>query len=120
MAGGPLIHRRKRATAVRFEACESKRILAPVNGEFGDHEGAHDGSEKGEGAEDEWEGLATKYEQLEQKVKEYLDDQQDMGAREPPVVNALVQMTKEQWEKHQVTHTPYSASCRRLFGVCLL
>ena len=55
MAGGPLIHGRKTATAVRVEECESKKILAPVNGELCDHEGVHDGSEKEEGAQDEWE-----------------------------------------------------------------
>ena len=73
-------------------------MLAPVNGEFGDHEGVHDGSEKGEGAEDEWEGLANKYEQFEKKVKEYLDDQLDNRTREFPAVNAPTQMKEEQRE----------------------
>ena len=41
-----------------------------------------------------------------------MDDQQDVGVREPPMINAPSKMTKEEWEKHQVSHTPYVPSCR--------
>ena len=88
-------------------------MLAPVDGGFGEREEEdHDGPNEREDAEHDWEKLADKYDQLEKKVKDYLDDQQDEGVREPPIINAPSNMTKEEWEKHQVTHTPYSSSCR--------
>ena len=100
-------------TAVRPEKREAKKILAPVDGGFGDREEEiHDGHKEVEGADNEWEELANKYDQLEKKVKEHLDDEQDVGIREPPVINAPPQLTKEQWERHQVTHTRSSPSSK--------
>ena len=76
-------------------------ILAPVDGGLGDHgKETHDGPGEEEGAKDEWEELANKYDQLEKKVKEYLGDQEDAGARGPPVISAPPKMSKEEREKH--------------------
>ena len=44
--------------------------------------------------------MANKYDQLEKKVKEYLGDQEDAGARGPPVISAPPKMSKEEREKH--------------------
>ena len=116
LAGGSLVKRGKRVTAVRPNEHNAERALALVGGGFGglgDYgDEAHEGFENEGGAEDKWEELADKYDQLEKKMKDYLDDQQDVGVREPPVIKAPPKMTKEEWDKHQVTHTPYSPSCR--------
>ena len=98
--------RRQRATAVRPQEFETRKIIALVDGGFGDHEvGMNDGTNDKGGAKDEWEELAGKYDQLEKEVKEYLEGQQDLGVREPPIVSAPPRMSKEEWERHQVTHT---------------
>ena len=113
MAGGSIINGKKRVTAVRFNQCDTKKILAPVDEGLGDHgEGVRDGPEERGGARDDWEELASKSGQLEKRVKEYLDDQQGTDAREPPIVRSPTRMTPEEWAKHQVIHTPYSSSCR--------
>ena len=101
-------------TAVRPNEHNAERALTPIGGGLGDCGGeAHDGPDDEDGAENKWEELADKYHQLEKQMKDYLDDEQDMGVREPPIVNAPPKMTKEEWENHQVTHTPYPLSCRR-------
>ena len=82
MAGGSLISGEKRVTAVSPKDRDTKKVLAPVDGGLGEREeGAHDGDGVGEGAQDEWEELTDKYDQLEKQVKEYLDDQQEAGIR---------------------------------------
>ena len=114
MAGGSLVKKGKRVTAVRPNEHNAERALAPIGGGLGDcGDGAHDGPNDKAGAENNWEELANKYDQLEKQVKEYLDDNQDNGTREPPIINAPPKMTKEEWENHQVTRIPYSSSCRR-------
>ena len=100
-------------TAVRPNEHNAEKTLAPIGGGFGDcGDEAHSGPNDEAGAENNWEELANKYDQLEKQVKEYLDDNQENGTREPPIINAPPKMTKEEWENHQVTHTPYSPSCR--------
>lgn len=84
-----------------------------MDGGFGDHEvGMNDGPNDKDGAKHEWEELAGKYDQLEKEVNEYLEGQQDLGAREPPIVSAPPRVSKDELERHQVTHTPYSPSCK--------
>ena len=45
-------------------------------------------------------------------MNEYLNDNQILGVRKPPVVIAPPKMTKEDWERHQTTHTPYMPGCK--------
>ena len=92
---------RKRATAVRPQEFETKKIIALADGGFGARGGPSDEC----GAEDEWEELADKYDQLEKKMEDHLEGQQDLEVRDPPTINAPPRMSKEEWEKHQVTHT---------------
>ena len=56
-------------------------------------------------ADNEWEILADKYEILERKVEELLNDEQNLGSRKPPIVSAPPKMNQEEWEQHQATHT---------------
>ena len=87
-------------TAVKPDEHETKNTLAPIDSGLGDREKeAHDGPSDEEGAKDEWEELADKYDQPGKKVKDYLEDQQELGTREPPIINAPPEISKEQWEK---------------------
>ena len=105
-----MINKKQRATAVRPKSRDNNGIIAPIDGDVGDSEAAD--CEKEVEAEDEWGTLADKYEELERKVHDYFDEQQNLERREPPIVRAPQPMTREEWNKHQVTHTPYMASCK--------
>ena len=100
-----MINRKQRATAVRPKSQDDNGIIAPIDGDLGDSVAENDEEEKE--TEGEWDTLADKYEELENKVHDYINEQHDMGKREPPIVRAPQPMTKEEWAKHQVTHTPY-------------
>ena len=52
-----------------------------------------------------WEDLADKYEMLERKVAEYFEDQETPKADGPPMVKSHTTPTKEEYQRHQVTHT---------------
>ena len=45
-------------------------------------------------------------------MNEYLNDGQKLGMINPPIVSAPPQMIKEEWGRHQATHTPYMVSCK--------
>ena len=85
--------------------------LAPLDGGLGGLGGqdeAGDELEQGKSDEGAWDELANKYEQLEKQVQEHLDDQNNAGIREPPAVRAPTSMSKEEWDRHQVTHTHHT------------
>lgn len=46
------------------------------------------------------------------KVEEYFDDSNGKVKREVPTIKAPHKPTKEDWEKHQATHTPYEPWCK--------
>jgi hypothetical protein len=108
MACKPLVSRRERDVVVSPSSDSQQEIIAPVNEEFDDLDGDSEVAE----TEDHWEELADKYEDLEKKVHEYLDDENKTDARNPPVARIPSTMTREQWTRHQVTHTPYAPGCK--------
>ena len=58
MAGGPLVRKRQRATAVRPKRHNTNHnIIDPVEGGFGDVDGREEAD-----AEDNWKSLPDKYE----------------------------------------------------------
>ena len=97
----PLVSKRKRDGVVRPSNGNEQDIIAPIEEEFDDFD---DGSETAE-MEDKWDELANKYEDLEKKVHEYLDDENIANARNFPMIRSPPTMTKEQWARHQITHT---------------
>lgn len=106
LAGESLIHDRQRDSAVSPRKQAAKKILAPVDDGLGDLDDGEEEDSKGVADTDnEWERLADKYEALEDRVNEYLNDNQSLGIRKPPVVVAPPKMSKEDRERHQATHT---------------
>ena len=96
MAGGSLIKRGERATAVIPKKRNAMHILAPLDGGFGGQDEVGDELEQEKSDEGAWDELANKYEQLERQVREYLEDQNNACIREPPVVRAPTSMSKEE------------------------
>ena len=75
-----------------------ERIIGPMSSGLGDLdvEKAEE-TDNAADADNEWERLANKYEELEKKVNEYFNDDQNLGMRKPPIVLAPLKMTKEDW-----------------------
>ena len=77
-----------------------------MNNDPGDLE-AEIREDEGETAEADgrWDELIGKYEDLARKVHDYLNDGSNAATRGPPIVKPPPSMTKEEWERHQATHT---------------
>lgn len=93
---------------------QGKHNLYPIEGELGGHDGEVEGDEKTAPEESGMgmEKLAEKYETLKQQVEMHFDLDSQKEAKEVPVLKAPVQPSKEQWEQHQATHTPFPPWCR--------
>ena len=120
VAGEPLVHENKRATAVRPPKGRTHEHLLPVQeGESGDLEakdesdgcGAESEGVKLEQQEEPWSKIADKVEELQTRLAEQLEIENDQGIQQPPMIKAPIQPTREQWERHQTTHTPYEPWC---------
>ena len=55
--------------------------------------------------EKEWEHVENKVEDLNVRLARHFEDNNDVGSWRPPMVASPVQPTKEEWQKHQLTHT---------------
>ena len=71
-----------------------------VTEDGGDESEEEDVAHKGE-----FDKLAAKYEELKEKVEQYLEDEQQQEKRKVPIVKAPHKPTQEQWERHPATHT---------------
>ena len=105
MAGGSLMKTKEREAPVSPRKNNTTNTLAPLDGGLGGRDEAGDEPEQEKSDEGAWDELANKYEQLEKQVQGHLEDQSNAGIREPPVVRAPTSMSKEEWDRHQVTHT---------------
>ena len=59
-----------------------------------------------------WEKMQDKVEELADQVTRYFEDDNGKDERRPPIIKAPLQPTREQFEQHQATHTPYAAWCK--------
>ena len=113
MACKPLDPRRKRAKSVRPPENDARGIIAPLDDDLGDLKVEDQVSDGGVvETNDKWEELANKYETLEKQVHDYLQEEAKTEGWNPPIVKFPPKMTREEWDKHQVTHTPYAPGCK--------
>ena len=102
-----------RESTVRPQTSEEDQPLYPVDVSLDGRGKEFEKSDEKLGKEEQqWEDLASKYEALEKKVAEYVDDQETPEPRDSPVVKTPSTPTKEEYQRHQVTHTPYAFWCR--------
>ena len=104
----------ERAKPVRPDQRTSHEVICPIIGESGDAE-ADEGDEKEEQTEmqrEQWEDMTRKVDDVTRRVAEYLDDDNAQDAKSPPMVKAPIQPTREEYERHQITHTPYMPWCK--------
>ena len=62
-------------------------------------------TEESVAANEEIEDLAAKYETLKTQMEQYFDGENQKEKRNVPILKAPQKPTREQWEKHQATHT---------------
>ena len=99
----------KRAKIVRPQTGHTKNLLNPLREEMGGP-GAEQIAEK-EDEQDHWETVAKKVEDLETKLTEQFEDNNEQDQRMPPVIKVPETSIRAEWERHQTTHTPYASWC---------
>ena len=117
MACQPLASEKKWNEAVSPPKNANQGTIAPVDATHDDLEaGIREGDSEEAEVDNNWERLANEYEDLATRVYNYLDDEDGDHAdvRGPPAVEPPPTMTREEWERHQITHThtPYAPGCR--------
>ena len=108
MAGESLTYENQRAIPVRPDNSKQDKQFLPIIEEFG----GEDVEEKTEDTNEQWREVAEKVEDITKRMAEYLDDDNGKEARQPPMVRTLARPTKEEYERHQLTHTPYASWCK--------
>ena len=90
MAGSTIAVRQKRAMSVRPQEENTNRLLQPVveeaSGDLGGNSGSTHGKDLVDGETETMEQLEKNYQDLKDKVEEYLDDENGKGCRQPPRV----------------------------------
>ena len=116
VAGSTIVMWKQREGTVRPSEDNSSKPLQPITEDVaGDLE--VENGEEGEGNEQvggksEMEELNEKYQQLKDKVDEYMDDENGRQCKVPPMVRPPTQPTREEFERHQTTHIPYAPWCK--------
>ena len=62
--------------------------------------------------QEQWKTVTEKIEELETKVTEQFEDEAGQQRGGPPIIKAPAKPTKEEWERHQTTHTPFAPWCQ--------
>lgn len=60
----------------------------------------------------EWQDVHDTVEDLNVRLARHFEDRNDNNAWDPPMIKSPPQPTKEEWMRHQLTHTPYASWCR--------
>ena len=112
----------QREVIVRPSETRPEQIIAPLGAAVGDDEAEADNDDEAvvddqkEGFNIDtrpvWEKMQDKIEDLNTRVVRHFEDQNDRNNWTPPMVKTPPQPTREEWLKHQLTHTPYEPWCK--------
>ena len=83
-----------------------------MSGDLEDEERNEECEETGGDEQDELEKLNEKNQQLKDQMEEYFDDGHGEPQKVPPMLKTPPQPTREEFERHQTTHTPYAPWCK--------
>ena len=109
MAGTPIASVKEGVSTVRPHTESQMQPLYPIEELLGVREAEVKGQEGASGEETKkWEELADKYEQLEDKVARYFENEDKHPESGPPIVKTPTAPTKDEYDKHQVTHAPFA------------
>ena len=59
-----------------------------------------------------WEKMHEQVEDLNVRVARHFEDANDNTGWHPPMINPPQQPTRQEWLRHQLTHTPYAKWCK--------
>ena len=90
----------ERAKPVRPRDSVNNNTLQPI---IEESDGADE--DKEEKQEKEWKMVAEKVDEIARRAAEHLDDDNGKETQPPPMVKAPKQPTREEYERHQATHT---------------
>ena len=62
--------------------------------------------------DEQWRKDAEKVEDITKRVAEHLDDDNEKAAQPSTMVRPFVRPTREEHERHQLTHVPYASWCK--------
>ena len=82
-----------------------------MSGELGVEE-ENEGEGDGVVPKEESEELANKYEKLKIQVEDHFDQEHAQEKHEVPIIKTPSKPTKQEWERHQATHTPFEPWCK--------
>ena len=120
MAGEPITGMRQRANTVSPTTMKQEEFIAPVHEEAGEPEkkdekqkeivetGDLEDTEK----QSDWERVQEQVDDFNVRVTRHFEDNNDNTGWQPPMVKTPAQPTREEWLRHQLTHTPYAPWCR--------
>ena len=60
---------------------------------------------------DPWEVVAEKIDDLETRVTEHFEDENEKGLKPAPIITQPAKPTEEEWARHQLIHTPFEPWC---------
>ena len=83
-----------------------EELLGVREAEVNEQEGAPEEETK------KWEELAGKCTELEERVARHFENEDKHQEDGPPMVKTPATPTKGEYDKHQVTHTPFAPWCR--------
>ena len=104
-----IIHRKERAITVRPQDEFAEMNLNPVHAKPEKKE--REKTDEGDEGQSEWDVMAGTYEELETRMAEQFEKEQDNYRNGPPVIPTPDKPTKEEWGRHQTIHTLYVAWC---------
>ena len=105
----PITKQMERADTVRPKHQTTSKSLNPIQAGMGRQR--DDQVEEKANESDPWEEAAKRMEELETRVTEHFEDQNEKGREPPPIIKEPVKPTQEEWERHQVSLTPYQPWC---------
>lgn len=103
----------QRALSVRPRRNAPDDLVAPIQKSIGDleaeaiteAEAVGKEEDNSENEEQQWQEVQDKVEDLNVRVARHFEDANDAEAWKPPMVKTPLQPTKEEWLRHQLTHT---------------
>ena len=99
----------ERASTVRPQMKTDEQYINPLHNKSGEA-----GAEKGNLEKDEWriwKETRNKIEDLETKMTEQFEDGSQGAQSTPPMLQAPAKPTQDEWDRHQLTHTPFAVWC---------
>ena len=103
----------QRAISARPRRNTPEDLVAPIQTNIGDLEAKSEveteavgkQEEENRGEEHQWQEVQNKVEDLNVRMARYFEDANDAEAWKPPMIKTPLQPTKEEWMRHQLTHT---------------